>query len=60
MIKQPELDNFADDNNISSAEVSFEKLLKTLERDSQTNADKFQAVIVKRNSDMSNSIYFQY
>ena len=60
MIKQPELDNFADDNNISSAEVSVEKLLKTLERDSQTNADKFQAVIVKRNSDMSNSIYFQY
>ena len=60
MIKQPELDNFADDNNISSAEVSVEKLLKTLERDSQTNAVKFQAVIVKRNSDMSNSIYFQY
>ena len=60
MIKQPELDNFADDNNISSAEVSVEKLLKTLQRDSQTNADKFQAVIVKRNSDMSNSIYFQY
>ena len=60
VMKQPELDNFADDNNISSAEVSVEKLLKTLERDSQTNADKFQAVIVKRNSDMSNSIYFQY
>ena len=60
VMKQSELDNFADDNNISSAEVSVEKLLKPLEKDSQTNADKFQAIIVKQNSDMSNPIYFQY
>ena len=60
VMKQSELDNFADDNNISSAEISVEKLLKPLEKDSQTNADKFQAIIVKQNSDMSNPIYFQY
>ena len=56
--------NFADDNTISSAEVSIEKLLKTLEKESLVatnwfkenemivNPDKFQAIIVKRNSDM--------
>ena len=63
-VKELELNNFADDNTISSAEFSVEKLLKTLERESQVavdwfkennmivNADKFQAIIVKRNSDM--------
>ena len=58
--------NFADDNTISSAEVSVEKLLKTLEKESLVatnwfkenemivNPDKFQAIIVKRNSNMEN------
>ena len=65
-VKESELHNFADDNTISSAESSVEKLLKTLERERQiatdwfkennmiVNADKFQATIVKPNSDMCN------
>ena len=65
-VKESELHNFANDNTISSAEFSVEKLLKSLERESQVatdwfnennmivNADKFQAIIVKRNSDMCN------
>ena len=65
-VKESELHNFADDSTILSAEFSVEKLLKTLERESQiatdcfkennmiANADKFQAIIVKRNSDMCN------
>ena len=51
--------NFVDDNTISSAKFSVEKLLKTQERDSLiatdwlkennmiVNADKFQTIIVK-------------
>ena len=65
-VKESELHNFTDDNTISLAEFSVEKLLKTLERESQivtdwfrennmiVNADTFQAIIVKRNSDMCN------
>ena len=65
-VKESELHNFADDNTISSAEFSVQKLLKTLERETQiasdwfkennmiVNADKFEAIIVKRNSDMCN------
>ena len=52
-VTESELHNFADDNTISSTDFSVEKLLKTLERESQSvNADKFQAIIV--NSDMCN------
>ena len=51
--------NFVDDNTISSAKFSVEKLLKTQEKDSLiatdwlkennmiVNADKFQTIIVK-------------
>ena len=58
-VKASELYNFVDDNTISSAEFSVEKLLKTLERENQiatdgfkennmiVNAHKFQAIIVK-------------
>ena len=58
--------NFADYNTISSAEFSVEKLLKTLETESQigtdwikennmiVNADKFQTITVKQNSHMNN------
>ena len=65
-VKESELHNFSDDNTISSVEFSVEKLLKTLERESQiatdwfkennmtVNIDKFQAIIVKRYSDMCN------
>ena len=63
-IKNSELYNFADDNTISSEEVSIEKLLQTLEKESIAatdrfkenemivNPDKFQAIIIKRNSNM--------
>ena len=63
-IKNSELHNFADDNTISSGEVSIEKLLQTLEKESIAatdwfkgnemivNPDKFQAIIIKRNSNM--------
>ena len=65
-VKESQLHNFADDNTISSAEFPVEKLLKTVKRESQiatvwfkennmtVNADKFQAIILKRNSDMCN------
>ena len=65
-VKESEQHNFADDNTISSADFPVEKLLKSLERESQiatdwfkennmiVNTDKFQAIIVKRNSDMCN------
>ena len=54
-VKESEILSFADDNTVSSAEVSVEKLLETLERKSQiatdclrkssmiVNAHKFQA-----------------
>ena len=59
-VKESELHNFADDNTILSEKFSVEKLLKTLERESQIatvwfkennmifNAYKFQATIVKQ------------
>ena len=65
-VKESELHNFANDNTISSAEFSVKKLLKTLERESQiatdwlkennmiVDADKFQVIILKRNSNMCN------
>ena len=65
-VKESELHIFVDDNTISSAEFSVEKLLNILERESQiatdwfkennmiVSADKFQAIMVKRNSDMCN------
>ena len=58
--KESELRNFADENTILSETFSVEKLLKTLERQSQIatawfkennmifNAYKFQATIVKQ------------
>ena len=65
-VKESELHNFADNNTISSAEFSVEKLLEILERESQiatdwfkednmiVNAEKMRAIIVRRNSDRSN------
>ena len=59
--------NFADDNTISAAENTIEKLISTLEQDSQAaidwfkinemivNPDKFQAIVVKKNCRMKNS-----
>ena len=40
--KESELHNFVDDNTISSAEFSVEKLLKTLKRESQIATDWFK------------------
>ena len=65
-VKESELRNFADENTILSEKFSVEKLLKTLERESQIatvwfkennmifNAYKFQATIVKQISAMCN------
>ena len=65
-VKESKQHIFADDNTVSSAEFSVEKLLKTLERESQTdiywfkennmivNPDKFQEITVNKNSYMSN------
>ena len=59
--------NFADDNTISAAEKTIEKLISTLEQDSQAaidwfkinemivNPDKFQAIVVKKNCRMKDS-----
>ena len=59
--------NFADDNTISAAENTIEKLISTLEQDSQAaidwfkinemivNPDKFQATVVKKNCRMKDS-----
>ena len=56
--------NFADDNTISADENTVEKLISTLEQDSQAaidwfkiygiivNPDKFQATVVKKNCRM--------
>ena len=58
---------FTDDNTISAAENTIEKLISTLERDSQAaidwfklnkmiaNIDKFQAITVKKNWRMKDS-----
>ena len=59
--------NFADDNTISATETTIEKLISTLEQDSQAaidwfkinemmvNPDKFQAITVKKNCRMKDS-----
>ena len=66
-VKISELHNFADENTISAAEFSIKRLLETLERERQiatdwlkqnnmvVNPDKFQAITVKKNSNMNNS-----
>ena len=59
--------NFADDNTISAAEKTIEKLISTLEQDSQAaidwfkinemivSSDKFQAIVIKKNCRMKDS-----
>ena len=59
--------NFADDNTISAAENTIERLTSTLEQDSQAaidwfkinemivSPDKFQAIVAKRNCRMKDS-----
>ena len=59
--------NFADNNTISAAANTIEKLTSTLEQDSQAavdwfkinemivNPDKFQAIVVKKNCRMKDS-----
>ena len=59
--------NFADDNTISAAENTIEKLISTLEQDSQAaidwfkinemvvNPDKFQAIVITKNCRMKDS-----
>ena len=66
-ITKTDLLNFADDNTISAAEKTIENLISTLEEESQTviewfkmkemivNPDKFQAIIIKKNSKMKDS-----
>ena len=58
-VSKTDLLNFADDNTISAAENTIEKLISTLEQDSQAaidwfkinemivNPDKFQAIVIK-------------
>ena len=70
-VKESELRNFADDSTILSEEFSVEKLLKTLESESQfatvwfkenkmiLNVHKFEAIIVKQNSAMCNQYTLQ-
>ena len=66
-ITQTDLLNFADDNTISAAEKNIENLISTLEEESQAavewfkmnemivNPDKFQVIIIKKNSKMKDS-----
>ena len=66
-IAQTDMLNFADDNTISAAEKTMENLISTLEEESQAaiewfkmndmivNPDKFQAIIIKKNSKMKDS-----
>ena len=66
-VSKTDLLNFADDNTISAAENTIEKLISTLEQDSQAaidwfkinemivNPDKFQAIVVKKNCRMKDS-----
>ena len=61
-VKEAELNNFADDNTISSAEFFVQKLLETLEKERQiatdwleennriAHLDKFQAITKKQNT----------
>ena len=66
-VKESELHNFADDNTISSAEFSFEKLFKTLEIESQIATDwlkeKCRQISITYSETKSRyvqSIYFQH
>ena len=64
-MENSELHNFADDNTITSAENTLYELIRKLETESQTainwfksnemivNPDKFQAIIINRNSNMN-------
>ena len=66
-ITKTDLLNFADDNTISAAEKTIENLISTLEEESQAaiewfkmnemivSPDKFQAIIIKKNSKMKDS-----
>ena len=66
-ITKTDLLNFADDNTISAAGKTIEDLILTLETDSQkaiewfklnemiVNPDKFQAIIVKKNTNIKDS-----
>ena len=66
-ISKTDLLNFADDNTISTAEKLIEKLISTLEQDSQAAIawfkinklivypDKLQAIVVKKNCRMKDS-----
>ena len=66
-ISNSELLNFADDNTISAAENTIEKLISTLEKESQTAInwflsnemivypEKFQAIAAKRNCKIKDS-----
>ena len=66
-ITKTDLLSFADDNTISAAEKTIENLISTLEEESQAaiewfkmnemivNPDKFQAIIIKKNSKMKDS-----
>ena len=66
-ITKTDLLNFADDNTISAPEKTIEHLISTLEKESQAavewfkmnemivNPDKFQEIIIKKNSKMKDS-----
>ena len=66
-VSKTDLLNFADDSTISASESTIEKLISTLEQDSQAavdwfiidemivNSDKFQAIVVKKNCRMKDS-----
>ena len=66
-ITKTDLLNFADDNTISAVEKTIENLISTLEEESQAaiewfkmnemivNPDKFQAIIIKKNTKMKNA-----
>ena len=66
-VSKTDLLNFADDNTISAAENTIDKLISTLEQDSQAaidwfkinemivNPDKFQAIVIKKNCRMKDS-----
>ena len=63
-VSKADLLNIADDNTISAAENTIEKLISTLEQDSQAaidwfkinemivNPDKFQAIVIEKNCRM--------
>ena len=66
-VSKTDLLNFADDNTISAAENTVEKLISTLEQDSQAavnwfkimemivNPDRFQDTVVKKNCRIKDS-----